>query len=139
MTPEFRAEAAALRRLTSSEAASWLMQTYPSSDPFHGIAFDLMRHRSWLRPDQLRLAEHYLTSLPFASARPYKAFASFMSVHRLISVIEKRIPSDVSRVPLLAYHLLPVLRERLQTSADRKAMDALIEKLNNAGYEPHGA
>jgi len=61
------------------------METYPQGSAGSGQAIRLMRHFSWKRPDQIRLAKHYLASIPFANKEGYEVFLSFMSVSRTLS------------------------------------------------------
>jgi hypothetical protein len=52
---------------------------------------------SWKTVDQVRLADHYLSKLPFASETPYAAFASFMSIKRLVGILQRHMPAEPDR------------------------------------------
>lgn len=101
-----------LRALSSTEAASWLMEHYPTSGDRWGEALLVMPHRSWKKQDQIRLARYYLSRIPYASARGYEAFASFMSLASLTAVLQDCIPESADTKDLLLYHLPPVLRRK---------------------------
>ncbi|MRW83043.1 hypothetical protein GJ698_02930 [Pseudoduganella sp. FT26W] len=62
------------------DAATFLLEAFPLEALNHSEAFCVMVHSSWKRDDQIRLARSYLSKIPFASAMPYEAFASFMSL-----------------------------------------------------------
>ncbi|MGR2739666.1 hypothetical protein ACUY1T_14545 [Billgrantia sp. Q4P2] len=118
-----------LRELQSSEAASWLMDHYPNSSDNWDEALLVMPHRSWRKSDQIRLAKHYLSKLPFASARGYEVFASFMTVANLIAVIRGYIPADAEDKKLLEYHLAPVLRRKAESEKDLDAINSFLDAL----------
>ena len=118
-----------LRKKSSSEAADWLMQQYPGGSFGSGGAMIILAHLSWKRADQARLAEHYLSDLPFAHARPYETFASFMKVRYLVDIMWKHIPSDSQRQQLLEYHAAPVLNRAAKTAEDREAVRRFLEEL----------
>lgn len=129
MNQHIRSTAAELRKMNSGEAADWLMTQYPADSANIGEALDIASHLSWKKADQLRLAEHYLGRLPFANARPYRALASVMPVHRLIAVLKKRIPSDESRRDLLWYLAGPVLTRAVKTAQDQEAVQAFMSEV----------
>lgn len=115
---DVRREATELRLLPSSAAADWLLEQYPAGSADYGTAFALMAARSWKRADQKRLADHYLARLPFASAKPYQVFLSFMSVPVFLSVLEKHLPTDEADLALFRYHLEPMLIRAAATDKD---------------------
>lgn len=117
---------AELGKMPSSQAADWLMETYSVDGPEYGTAIALLPHRSWKRPDQVRLAKHYLKKMPFASSKVYEAFASFMSVELLISSIKEQMPTDRSDVNLLMYHLVPVLERSVKNDNDRELIKQFV-------------
>ena len=118
-----------LRKKSYSEAAGWLIQQYPAGSPRSGEAIVILAHLSWKRAEQVRLAEHYLSDLPFAHARPYETFASFMKVRYLVDILRKHIPSDRQRKQLLEYHAAPVLNRAAKTTEDREAVRRFLEEL----------
>lgn len=126
---EMERVAAELRLLSSSAAAGWLLAQYPSGSADYGTAFDLMAARSWQRAEQRRLADHYLARLPFASAKPYKVFLSFMAVPVFLSVLEKHLPRDKSGLELLRYHVEPMLVRAAVTDKDRILVRDFLPRL----------
>lgn len=78
MDERLRSVVSDLREKGSGEAANWLMEHYPVGGANSGEAFTIIPHLSWKRADQVRLAEYYLSGMPFAHAQPYEVFASFM-------------------------------------------------------------
>lgn len=129
MDQRLRALVSDLRKLSSSEAADWIMEKYPSGGMNSGEAMTIISHLSWKKPDQFRLAEHYISALPFANARPYEVFASFMQVPRLIDILKKRIPSDDRGKQLLEYHAAPVLTRAAKTPEDHEAVRGFLAEL----------
>jgi len=112
--------------MTSSQAAEWLIKTYPIDSPSCGEAIRLISHRPWKRVDQTRLARYYLKKIPFADSRAYEVFASFMSFKLFVKVIQEQFPVDKSDIDLLLYYLLPVLGKTAKTDSDRELMKSLI-------------
>lgn len=119
-----------LRKMGSSEAADWLMAHYPVDSGSAGEALIMASHLSWKKADQLRLADHYLSKLPFASARPYEVFASMLPVHRLVAILKDRIPSEEADRDLLWYYAGPVLTRAAKTAQDHEAVQALMSEVN---------
>ena len=119
-----------LAAMSSSDAATWLMETFPLEREGWGEALVLMPHRSWKRADQLRLARYYLSRIPFAGPRGYEAFLSFMSVPRMLAVLKEHLPADPDRRSLLAYYLGPLLARRTAGSAaDSAAAQEFLAQL----------
>jgi len=118
-----------LREMSSSQAADWLMKTYPEGDPKISEALQLISHISWKRADQIRLARCYLKKLPFSSSKVYEIFASFMSFELFVRAIQEQLPIDKSDIDLLLYHLRPVLEKSAKTSSDRELVASFIAKL----------
>ena len=119
-----------LRAMESDQAALWLINTYPISNPEYGDVFQLLRARSWKRADQLRLARYYLQKMPFANSKPYEAFATFMSLKLFISVLRELLPKTRADIDLLVYHLESVLEKTVRTSDDRDAVNAFLDELS---------
>jgi hypothetical protein len=130
MNQQLRALASDLRKMSSRDAADWLMDRYPAGSNDWGKAISLLRRRSWERADQVRLAHHYLSRLPFASPKPYEAFASFMQVSWLIDIVSEHIPSNEQDRSLLEYHLGPVLAHAAKTAEDHEKLQHLMLVLN---------
>ena len=119
-----------LAEMRSSDAATWLMETFPIDREGWGEALVLMPHRSWKRVDQVRLARYYLSRIPFASARGYEVFLSFMSVRRMLAVLKEYLPADPDKRSLLAYYLGPlVTRRTARAAADSAAAHDFLERL----------
>ena len=128
MDERLRTVVSDLRNKGSSEAADWLTEHYPAGGANSGEAFTIISHLSWKKPDQQRLADHYLSSLPFASARPYEVFASFMKVPLLIEIMRKYLPLG-DRRQLFEYHAAPVLTRAAKTPEDREAVDSFLAEM----------
>ncbi|WP_241194423.1 hypothetical protein [Pseudomonas synxantha] len=96
--------------MTSDQAAAWILSRYPLASDSWGEALLLLPHRSWKKPEQKRLADYYFKKIPFSSSRRYEAFASIMSVKLMVACINDELPKDPSRLELLFYHLVPVLK-----------------------------
>lgn len=105
------------------------MERYPTSDGLWGEAVLVTPHRSWEKRDQIRLARYYLSRIPFASARPYEAFASFMSVASLTTVLQEFVPVSADRHDLLLYHLSPVLHRKARSDKDRAIVRNFLNSL----------
>jgi len=117
-----------LRKKDSSEAANWLMEHYPAGGPNSGEALKIISHLSWKKADQVRLAEKYLSGVPFADARAYEVFASLMKLPRLIEIMRKYIPRG-DRRQLFEYHVAPVLRRAAKTPEDEKAVQSFLAEV----------
>ena len=118
-----------MRTLQSEEAATWIMETYPQGSAGSGQAIRLMRNFCWKRPDQIRLAKHYLASIPFANKKGYEVFLSFMSVSNFIKAIQVYLPMDESRISLLRYYLEPVLRNSAKSNMEIEAVEQFFKEL----------
>ena len=121
-----------LRAMESDKAASWLTEAYPIDSFEYGAAFQFISCRSWKRADQVRLARYYLQKIPFASAKAYEAFVSFMALRQFFNIIKERLPSNKSDIDLLIYHLRPTLENAVKTNADRELVDFFLAELNRA-------
>ncbi|UOP13243.1 hypothetical protein [Pseudomonas palleroniana] len=115
-----------LAKMTSDQAAAWILSRYPLSSDNWGEALLLLPHRSWKRPEQKRLADYYFKKIPFSRARGYEVFASIMSIKLMVSCINDALPKDPSRIELLFYHLIPVLKRFAKNDADRKIIEVFL-------------
>ena len=115
-----------LRRLTSEDAATWLIEQYPDETSEYGQAITLLSHRSWKKVDQLRLARYYLKNIPFASSKPYEVFASVMSLSNLLKVIQEYWPKKEKDCNLLLYHLKPVLTNKIKSATDKEIVNQFL-------------
>lgn len=120
MDARLKALAEKIGRMTSEEAADWLLANFPIENAGYGDAIAVVGHRSWRRAEQMRIARHYLKKIPFASAKPYEVFASFMSIGNFLQVIEERLPEECTRRSLLLYYSIPVLQRAAKSDADRE-------------------
>jgi hypothetical protein len=118
-----------LKAMSSEDASTWLMETYPLDSIDYGNAIILLPHRSWMKPDQLRLARYYFQKIPFASKKPYEAFASFMSISNLIKIIREYIPTDQSDKELLKYYLEGVLKKGIKSGSDKELVKNFIDEI----------
>lgn len=118
-----------LRSLSSSDAATWLLENYSIDEPGGHEAIVFIPHRSWKRVDQIRLAHHYLSDIPYASERGYDAFLTFMSVPLFIKIIRENMPTSERDLDLLLYHLTISFRKSVRTDKDRAAAIRLLEDL----------
>ena len=127
MDAALRAEVETLRGLESAEAADYVLRTYPLEALQWGRALDLIAHRSWQREDQIRLAEHYLSRIPYASTRPYEVFAALLSFHDFADIIRRHWPKAECDNGLLCYHLAPLVKRYVEAGADRKLGEELLK------------
>jgi hypothetical protein len=107
----------------SEAAATHLIEQWPKG---HRHTFVLIQHMSWKPADQNRLAEHFLSKKPFASAFPYEAFASFMSADRFLAAIERVWPEDQWDRNLLMYHLGGILDRYEAVEKNRSAIEQFV-------------
>ena len=49
-----------LAKMTSDQAAAWILSRYPLASDNWGEALLLLPHRSWKKPEQKRLADYFL-------------------------------------------------------------------------------
>ena len=110
--------------MTSEEAAKWLMENIADDDK--GDAIILIPHRSWKREQQLELAHFYLSPLPLGGPKAFEAFASIMSLQRLIDVVREQLPCEKIKLELFAYHFFRVVRKTYTSDKDVQ----LIEQFN---------
>lgn len=122
---------AQLAKMSSEQAAEWLITRYPVISIDYGEALLLIPHRSWKRSDQKRLAQYYFRKLPFSSARGYEAFASFMSVRAFLDCVRERLPMSASDASLLLYYLIPVLNGVAKNDSDRQLIMDLVSELQS--------
>ena len=102
----------------SEKAANHVMERFPAGGGGSGVAITAIEHLSWRRKDQVRLAEHYLSTIPHANNLTYKAFATFMSLPLFLGLIEKNMPLEENQRDLLFYYLRPVLRKVAKSQCD---------------------
>jgi hypothetical protein len=112
-----------LRSMESSEATDWLLENHPKDGCIY------IAKRSWKKGDQTRLAEHFLSTIPHASAICYEALLSVMSVAWFSGIVEKLIPEKESDRDLLKYYLLPALTKAAKTDKDNSAIIQLKSAL----------
>lgn len=130
MDEQARKECAYIRKLTSSDAAAWLLNKYPPPYVGKGKIIPIsISHRSWKKREQMLLAHAYLRGIPFASSVGYEMFLSFMSIPNFIKVIREYLPSDPKRLDLLLYCLGPALRKYQKTEKDENLINEFIVEL----------
>lgn len=129
MDKQLRDTAQKLRGMSSRDATDWLLHNYPVSSDNYGIAFTLLAHLSLTRLDQVRLARHYFSRIPFANDYPYSVFAKMMSLTALISVLVDFIPEDERDINLFKYYLLPVLAGAARSDREKRVVEAFRAKL----------
>lgn len=115
-----------LSKMSSDQAADWLIDTYPIDSDEWGEAIFLLPHRSWKKTEQQRLANHFFKKLPFSGYRGYEAFASIMSVASMVGCVKKALPEDAARRELLLYYLVPVLRRSAKNDSDRRIIEDFV-------------
>ena len=126
-----RSQIKMLNRMSSEDAATWLMTEYPIDSPGYGVAIKLLAHKSWKKSDQLRLARYYFQKIPFASIKTYEVFASFMSIPSFLGVVKEYIPTEKNKLDLLLYYLRPVLEGRVRRVSDAKLVERFLDDLND--------
>lgn len=119
-----------IARMSSEDAAQWVVENYPISANNYGDAFFYVCHRTWKVPDQKKLARYYFKKLPFSSERGYEAFASIMSMRNLICCVKELLPSTASDKDLLLYHLLPVLNKFARNEGDQQLVFDFCNDVN---------
>lgn len=122
-------ECSKLRELNSADAVDFLIDVYPSNSVNYGQVFDLLNRRSWKKADQIKLARYYFKRLPFASAKPYEVFSSFMSLHNFINVLKEFLPADKSDLHLLKYHVEPILRKCAKSEKEEMLVGEFLSSL----------
>ncbi|GFM59953.1 hypothetical protein PSCICG_11130 [Pseudomonas cichorii] len=118
---------AQLASLDSAQAAERLINMYPLESVDFSEGLLLISHLSWKKSDQKKLARHFFKKLPFASARGYEAFASFMSVKNMLECVCERFSMSSSDMSLLLYHLIPVLSRAAKSDQDRQLILAFLK------------
>ena len=120
-----------LQRYSSEEAAEIIMQTYPLHAENYSLAFDLIKSKSWKKPDRQKLASYYLSKLPFASDKPYLTFLKIMPLKELLAIIYTKLPLDSSKIELLIYHLENVKRNSFLNEDDDTLLSDFIDKIRD--------
>lgn len=108
-----------LREMESSEAAEWLIKTHPKDGCIY------ISKVSWRKPDQLVLANHFLSYIPHTSGRCYAQLLAIMSLPKFVAVLEKYIPKNNQDKDLLSYCLLPCLNKAAKTEKDHLAIQRI--------------
>ncbi len=129
MNEKNRRELAYIRELSSEEAATYLIEN-------HSYAPVIMKHRSWKKPDQIRLSKAFVQGQVHATYRVYSDFLSFMSITLFLKVVEEGLAQiDPDRLDLLYYYFNIALGRAAKTEkqiARAKEflviLEALIEK-----------
>ena len=122
MDAETRTLAGDLRRQSSGEIADWLINRYPLVSINWGKALLLLDHLSVEKQDARRLANHYLSQLPYASDHVYRIFTKLLGPDELVKIIRDFVPSEQKRRDLLRYHLSPILRGAARSSEHEQAL-----------------
>lgn len=129
LTPPFlHSVIARMKTLNSADAGKLLVREFPLTSPDYGYVFDLLRHRSREKHDQIKLFEYYMQNIPFANAKPYKAFAEIMSFHTYIKVLRKVVPTSESDRQLFFYHVMPVFKEHYTASMNDDEVRSLLSQ-----------
>ncbi|WP_084483747.1 hypothetical protein [Pseudomonas sp. CFII68] len=115
-----------LVKMSSDQAADWLIDTYPVDSDEWGEAILLLPHRSWKKAEQQRLASYFFKKLPFSGYRGYEAFASIMSVASMVGCVKNALPEDTARRELLLYYLVPVLNRSAKNDSDRRIIHDFV-------------
>lgn len=119
-----------LRAMESAEAAEWLISEYPMGSKNWGEALVLIPYRSWGKPEQWSLAQHYFGKVLYANAKPYEVFAQSMPPSRMAQVLDEFIPPSEPDKQLLLYHLYKVLANSNMASQSASVeVIALLAKL----------
>ena len=133
MNEELRSLARELRDLPSEAAADHLLNRYPPGGAEAGTARELIARLSWSKRDQVRLAQEYLKSGPFAAAKPYKTFAQMMPLRRLLPILASVVPESEDRRDLFLYHVAPVLREAVKTPSEVQSVNEFVREVEERG------
>ena len=128
-----RQELDELRKLPSHEAADLILERYPLDSAMWGNAITLIELLSWKVPDQVRLAEYYLSRLPHASDRGYSVFLNVMQLERLLAVIERNWPQNAADVDLLLYYLRPALKKASTNDRQAALVADWLQKIEDRG------
>ncbi|MCG8516674.1 MAG: hypothetical protein MI794_01625 [Pseudomonadales bacterium] len=112
----------AIRAMESSSAADWLIENQQRN----GCAY--ISKRTWKKEDQIKLAAHYLESIPHASGRCYESLLTVMPVQRFVTVLRTYLPVGAKDIDLLCYCLYPALEKFSKTDKDK----AIIAELKDS-------
>lgn len=119
-----------IRGLGSSEAAEWLISNFSFDTGNAGEAFLIMPHRSWAKPEQVKLADYYLRNLPHRSDRGYRALLKFMGLSTFIDAMNRRLPDDREERGLIEYHLRPLLKSHPDRPKYQSMVDDFLASLS---------
>jgi len=118
-----------LKAMECGAAADALMASYPAGSPNWGAAIELIGHLSWPKKDQVKLAKHYLSRLPFANAKPYEVFANIMSLPTLLQILKEYAPSNDRDKNLFRYYAKPALERAKPSDSDRKMVEEFFSNI----------
>ncbi|WP_157646577.1 hypothetical protein [Burkholderia ubonensis] len=114
--------------MAPGEAASWVIENFPSDDPSYGVVFDIIPKISWRKSDQEKLAKYYLRGMPFANDRAYRALSRVMSIERFLRISGEFMPKDSEDIDLVLYYLIPVLSGIIKSDFDRALLENFVSK-----------
>ena len=130
MNEHQRRECEKLRAFSSEEAATYLIAGYGADPGTFDKAFFLMRHRSWRRRDQVRLARHFLQKTPFRPhGQAYPALASFMSLRLLIRLLRAVKPTENIDLFMFRSDVERVLWQRAKSPGELAAVEQFLAEL----------
>ena len=125
MNESDRQEASYIRTLSSEEAATFLVEKYTENCPV------TLKHRSWKKSDQFRLARQYVQGRAHATDRVYNDFLSFMSIDAFLRVIDEGLPNvSPDRLSLLSYYLIPSLRRVVKSEFHKTKVEEFTNRLS---------
>ena len=99
-----------LLSFTSSEAFTWLVSNFsPDNGDDIGEALTLIAHRSWMKPEQVKLFDTYFSKSFPSGKRSLEIFSKIMSTKILAKKLESFTNSDLkndsSKLGLARYRL----------------------------------
>lgn len=120
-----------LRRMTSAEAANFLMSKAEAYQDKDRTFVRYVKCRSWKVCDQVRLVRFFLDKKPFASEKPYDYFLSVMSVKNFIKILNELDPELLDN-DLFKYYIRQSLMKINISGSEADARKGFLEKI---GYE----
>ena len=123
-----------LRANTSSNAATWVLNSFPLTDVERYAIVPLLSKRTWARRDLLRLADHFMTDSVHATPKIYKLFYSIMSAKDFIANLKSK-KIEVNKIPLLIYQLEIVIHSVRKHENETTLMHQYLEELRS-GNKP---
>lgn len=121
-----------LKNYSSEDALNIIMQTYQINAENYYLAFDLIQSKSWKKSERKKLADYYLSKLPFASNKPYIIFLKIMPLKELLEIISTKLPSDSSKMNLLIYHLESIQKNSILNEQENILLSEFIDKIKQA-------